>query len=227
MKKNKKDKIRLIKIETIRFSPEIECELPKRTDSDAMIDRNRTLKGWEISMDGSLENGMEVKPKKSNKLFFNKEGLLQLKEVLALLRVYRAKVSGRCGLHIHINAKNLSDKKVLIIIQEFIHKQRFFVKRFKINKERIENTCQLLPKENLHKITVKQINHFRNNGSSWNFNDYSSLDEKYRALNISHLAKGDYGTLEFRLYSATLNYRELKDRILFTLNFIKDCLERE
>jgi len=214
MKKTKD--IKLVNITKIRFAPELEVELPKNKDSEKLIKRNRILKGWTITSDYSLDNGMEIKPKNSNKLYYNEETLLQLKEILALLRVHKAKVTDTCGLHIHIDYSNLSDIKILQII----------------NKKRIEDFCKLLPRENLHKLTEKDINKFRNN-VSWGFGntgDYRNcfyLDEKYYSLNASHLRKGDFGTLEFRLYQPSLNYKELKDRIYFTLNFIKDSLERE
>jgi hypothetical protein len=224
---NKKKKIKLINIKSIRFAPEIEVELPISKDSQKLIERNRTLRGWWTDFDGSLENGLEIKPKDSNKLYYNEETLLQLKEILALLRVHRAKIGKTCGLHIHVNVKNLTDKQILEIIKEFVHKQRFFIKRFKIDKNRMESTCKLLPRENLTKLTEKQIHDFRTNTEDWSFSGYSYLDEKYMSLNASHLKKSDYGTLEFRLYTATLNYKELKDRIYFTLNFVKESLERE
>lgn len=231
MKKNKE--IKLIDISKIRYSPEIEVELPKNKNSEQLIKRNRILKGWTITSDYSLTNGMEIKPKNSNKLYYNEESLLQLKEILALLKVHRAKVSNSCGLHIHIDCTKLTDLEVLQIIKEFIHKQRYFIKQFNINTKRIEDFCRLLPRENLHKLTEKDIHKFRHNTSDWSFGntgDYRGcfyLNEKYHSLNASHLRKGDFNTLEFRLYQPTLNYNELKNRIYFTLNFIKESLERE
>lgn len=47
MKKKTKE-IKLVKIESIRFSPEFEFELPAKTDADKLIERGKTLKGWEI-----------------------------------------------------------------------------------------------------------------------------------------------------------------------------------
>jgi hypothetical protein len=222
-----KKQIRLVKISSIRFSPEIEVEFPLSKDSQKLIDRHKLLTGWELDFDGSLENGAEYRPKRSNHLFWNEESLTQLKEVLALIRVHRGRVSSKAGLHIHINVKNLSSKQILTIIQEWIHKQRFIVKKFEVHKERLESMCKLLPKEGLKKLTAKQIDNFRNNDDSWNFRYYDYFQEKYYSLNITHLSKGDYGTLEFRLFNASLNYKKLKECIYWTLSFIKDSLERE
>jgi hypothetical protein len=62
----------------------------------------------------------------------------------------------------------------------------------------------------------------------WGYEGYNGLlDEKYNSLNVSHLRERDYGTLEFRLFEATLSYKKLIEQILWTLNFVKDSLERE
>src|SRR3989304_3900672 len=104
MKKNqkqtKKQEIKLIDYTKIRFSPEFEFELPAKTDADKLIERGKTLNGWKIKADYSLTNGVELSPKNSNHLYYNDDSLMQIKEVLALLRVYRAKALPSCGLHL-------------------------------------------------------------------------------------------------------------------------------
>jgi hypothetical protein len=225
--KNSKEKnIKLIDIKHIRYSPEFEFELPAKLDAEKLIERGKTLKGWEIKSDGSLDNGIELSPENPNHLYYNKDSLMQIKEVLALVRVYRGKALPTCGLHIHINVRNLTDKQILTIAKEWIHKQRFIAKKFHVSKERLEDTCKLLPKSNLYKLTEKEIHAFRNNIRN-SFRTYSYLDEKYYSLNVCHLPKDDYQTVEFRLFGGTVNFREIKEAIYWTLCFIKDCLERE
>jgi hypothetical protein len=222
----KNDKIKLIDITKIRFSPEFEAELPARRDAEKLIERGRTLRGWNIKSDASLENGIELSPENSNHLYYNDDCLLQIKEVLALLRVYRAKINPeRCGFHIHLNIKNLTDKQLLTVITEWIHRQKFIVKKFKVHPKRLDNTCKLLPKSNLHKLTEKQMHEFRNR-KDYSFS-YSELDEKYYSLNVNHMSKNDYGTIEFRLFGGSLNFKEIKERIYWSLCFLRDCLERE
>lgn len=225
MNKSKKE-IELIDITKIRFSPEFEFELPQKTDADKLIERGKTLKGWTLKSDGSLSNGIELSPENSNHLFYNEDCLMQIKEVLALVRVYKGRALPSCGLHVHINVKNLSDKQVLTIIKEFIHKQNFIVKRFGVSKTRLEETCKLLPKSDLHKLTEKVIHQYRNK-DGYSFSGYSSLDEKYRSLNISHLPKDDYQSLEFQCFESTTNFKEIKSIIYFVLTFVQQALERE
>ena len=223
-----KSNIKLINISKIRFAMELEVEFPNSKNSQKLIDRHRVLEGWEIDTDGSLENGAEYRPKRSNHLYWNEESLIQIKEILALIKVHRGKINKTCGLHLHINTKNFTDKQILTIIKEFIIKQKYIVKRFEVHADRLESTCRLLPRENLNKLTERQINNYRKQTQTWSYDGYNGLmDEKYNALNITHLRQGDYGTLEFRLFDGTLSYKKLKSQIEWTLNFIKDCLERE
>jgi hypothetical protein len=224
--KNKEKEIKLIDITKIRFSPEFEFELPAKTDADKLIDRGKTLKSWEIKSDGSLQNGIELSPENSNHLFYNEESLLQIKEILALCRVYRVKAKPTCGLHIHINARNLSDKQILNIIKEWEARQKYIAKRFKISKERLSETCKFLPKTEIHKLNEKQIHQFRNN-NNYSFNSYGYITEKYYSLNVSHLPKNDYQSIEFRMFSSTTNFKEIKSIIYFILTFLQEALERE
>ena len=149
--KSKKQEIRLFNIHKLRWAIELEVEFPNSKDSQKLIDRHRVLEGWDIDYDGSLENGAEYRPKNGNHLYWNEESLTQLKETLALIRVHRGRINKNCGLHIHIDAKIFTDKQILEIVKEFIHKQRYIVKRFEVHKDRLENTCKLLPRENLNK----------------------------------------------------------------------------
>jgi hypothetical protein len=70
---NKHKEVKLVDITKIRIAPEFEFELPAKRDADKLIERGRTLKGWEIKHDGSLENGIELSPENSNHLFYNDE----------------------------------------------------------------------------------------------------------------------------------------------------------
>jgi len=224
----KTKKVKLFDITKLRFSIELEVEFPNSKNSEALIGRHKVLTGWEIDSDGSLDNGAEYRPKNSNKLYWNKETQTQLKEILALIRVHRGKTKHTAGLHIHINCKKFTDKQIHTIITEFVHKQRYIIKRFRVHEERLKYTCQLLPKALLKKLKVEQISDFREGTqTTWESLGCQYLDQKHYSLNAKHLCKGGYGTLEFRLFNSTLNYKKLYEQILWVLTFIKESIERE
>ena len=217
--------VRLYDYTKLRWAVEIEVEYPKRKESEKLIERHRTLKGWEIDYDGSLDNGAEYRPRKANHLYFNEEAKMQVKEVMALIKLHGGKVSRNCGLHIHIDATKMTNKQILTIITEFIHRQRFIVKKFDTSKDRLESMCKLLPFEGLTKIKEKDIAEYRKEGGKWDFEAYDYFSEKYHALNITSLPTK--GTLEFRLFNATNRPKEILERVEWVLKFIKDCMERD
>lgn len=224
---SKKEDVKLFDITKLRWAVEIEVEFPKSKDSEKLISRHSMIRGWTMDMDGSLDNGVEYRPKNSNKLYFNEESMTQLKEVLALIKCHKGKISSKCGLHIHIDCSKFTDRQVLEIIREFIHKQRYIITRFNVHKDRLDEYCKLLPTNGLTKIKLDHISKHRRTETDWSYNEYGYLQEKYYSLNVNHLSKGDYGTIEIRLFNGSIKYKELKDRILWTLNFIKDCIERD
>jgi len=228
-RKNKKSQeIKLIDIKKIRFGIEIEVEFSNPDLGQKLIERHKVLNGWTIDYDGSLEGGAEYRPKDSNHLYFKEDSLMEIKEILSLIRCHRGHISKNCGLHIHIDCKSFSDKQILFIIKEFIACQKYIVKTFEVHQDRLADTCKLLPKENLNKLTEKQIHNFRKQTQEWSYSGYNGLlDEKYQALNISHLRQGDYGTLEMRIFDGSLSYKKIKSQIEWTLNFIKRSVERE
>ena len=217
--------VKLYDFTRLRFAVEIEVEFPKRKDSEKLIDRHRTLKGWEIDCDGSLDNGAEYRPRKTNKLYWNEEAKMQINEVMALIRVHGGKVSRNCGLHIHIDTSKMTNKQILTIITEFIHKQRYIITKFNTSKDRLESMCKLLPFEGLKKIREKDIAEYRREGGKWDFEAYEYFNDKYHALNITNLP--DKGTLEFRLFNATNKPKEILERVEWVLKFVRDCMERD
>jgi len=226
--KRKKDKIKLVDISKIRFGIEIEVEFSNPDLGQKLIDRHKVLEGWTIDYDGSLENGSEYRPKDSNHLYYREDCLMEIKEILSLIKCHHGRVSKNTGLHIHIDCNKFSDKQILFIIKEFVACQRYIVKTFEVHPDRLEQTCSLLPRENLSKLSEKQIHNFRRQTQEWSYTGYNGLlEEKYRALNISHLRSGDYGTLEFRIFDGTLSYKKLVSQIKWTLDFIKRSVERE
>jgi len=213
-------------IAKIRFGIEIEAELPESIDVNKLIDRNITLKGWELIHDASLKNGIEVKPIIKNKLFYNDNSLLQIQEVLTLLKFYRGKANSHSeGFHIHIDAKNFTNKQILNILYQFMKQQNDIIKLFKIPSLRLKNMCQPIRKKELNELTEQELNKFRKGNTYRNLSNI--LDNKYCLINICHLNIADYQTIEFKCFNNTLNFKKIKKNILWTLNFVKDSLERE
>ncbi len=214
--------IKRIDIKKIRIGPEIEVEFPKDVDADKIIAHEK-VRGWEVKYDGSLENGAEFCPKDDNKLYYDREGLRQLQDVLKRIKSHRGRISKRCGLHIHIDVENISDEKLLIIIQEFIHKQRYVIDRYKVCKDRLDASCSLIPRKYLHKLSLSKLKKYRSSGGGWGL--VEEVFDRNSALNIMCLP--DTKSIEFRLFNGSCSYEKVKEAIHWVLLFIKDCQERD
>jgi len=218
---SKKKELKIVDIRKIRFAPEIEVEFNKNVDADKIIAHEKIRK-WDVKYDGSLTNGAEFTPIDSNKLYWNRESLRQIQDVLRRIKTHRGVVSGRCGLHIHLDMTPFSDEEVVKIVQEFIHKQRWIVNKFHVKLDRLDNTCKLLPRKYLTKITARNIHTLRKQGD-W-YSQYNYFD-RYSALNILCLSIN--GSIEIRLFNASTSYEQLTSCIRWCLLFIKDCIERD
>jgi hypothetical protein len=213
------------KIYSLRWSPEIEVEFPEKININTLHERyDKFLGGWQVTTDGSLDNGLEFKPKKSHKLYYNSETFEEIREIFHLIKGHKGKVTKKCGLHIHIDAKIFTDEQIVMIVKEFIHKQRFIIKRFKVQKSRLEDMCKLLPRNGLSKVTPQIIHKVRTK-DEWTLPDYPYFQDKHHALNILNLK--DYGTLEFRLFEASSKVKEIKEIVKWLFEFLINSLERE
>lgn len=217
----KKTKIKIVDIKKIRFAPEIEVEFPSKVDAYKVMS-DKTIKGWDLKSDATLDNGIEFVPVNENKLYLTKKGLGEIKKVTKWIKKYRGRVSERCGLHVHIDIENFTDEEVVNILQSFIRKQRWIVKEFKVNENRLNEQCSLLPIKWYKKITPKNIAVLRQTGL-WN-SQYSSFN-RYSALNI--LCVPDTKSIELRLFEGCIKYNELKRIIKWCLKFIKESVEQD
>lgn len=222
LRKGKKLKaVEFIDIKKIRFAPEIEVEFPEKVNADKIIEHEK-IRGWTVKYDGSLENGAEFVPNDNNHLYYNREGLRQIQDVLKRIHSHGGRISKRCGLHIHVDVQKISDEDLCTIFKEFIRKQRWIVKKYKVSENRLNDACALLPRKYMHKITIRNIKTFREKDRWYSGYDYF---ERHSALNI--LCLPATGSIEFRLFNGSCSYEKVRDSIHWCLVFMKDCLERD
>lgn len=214
-------KVEFVDIQKIRFAPEIEVEFPEKVNADRIIEHEK-IRGWEVKYDGSLENGAEFVPLDDNHLYYNQKGLRQIQDVLKRIARHKGRISHRCGLHIHVDVEKIDDEDLSIIIKEFIRKQRWIVSQFKVKKNRLDASCQLLPRKYLNSITPKKVQRFRKD-NYWNC-EYDYFDRN-SALNI--LCLPSTKSIEFRLFNGSCSYEKVKESIHWVLMFMKGCLERD
>ena len=197
----------------IRIGVEIEVEYPKSKDSYNLIQRNKVIPGWKMDFDGSLDNGAEYKALNKNKLYYDEESLTQIREIIALVKVHKGNIRPSCGLHIHIDMKDFTDKEIINIVKAFYKKQKNIVKQFKVLKKRLDEQ-NYLPKETL-KLTPKIVNEIRKDKAHKYDNEYYT--NRYYLLNITSL--NEFNTLEFRHMNGSIQYKRIKSYIKWCLDF--------
>jgi len=205
------------KLENIRFGIEIEVEFPEAEDSYSLISKHRIIPGWTIDDDGSLDNGAEYKPKNNNKLYFEKDCITQIKEILALIKVHKGHIKPSCGLHCHIDMSKFNNQEIVNIVKYFIFNQDKIIKDFVVLKSRLRRTTKKVPfhiYKKIKKSTIKDIKRDYYLGKEDYFND------RYYLLNLQSLNK--HKTLEFRLSNGTIQIRKIRHYIRWCIEF---CLK--
>jgi hypothetical protein len=203
-------------LEEIRFGVEIEVEFPKAKDSYELIQRNKVIPGWRMDFDGSLDNGAEYKATNKNKLYYNEESLTQIKEIIALIKVHHGNIRPSCGLHIHVDMKDFTDKEIINIVKAFYKKQKSIIKKFKVLKYRLQE--QSMTPKGVLKLNTKILNDIRKDKASKYDEDY--FYTRYYLLNITSL--NEFNTLEFRLFNGTIQHKKIKEYVRWVLKFCID-----
>lgn len=221
-KGKKLDPVQFVDIKKIRFAPELEVEFPKEINAEKIINHEK-VRNWTVKYDGSLTNGAEFVPNDDNHLYYNQAGLRQIQDVLKRIKSHKGRISTRCGLHIHVDTKGISNEKLVEIVKEFIHKQRYIVKRFHVHDCRLKDACALIPRTYLSKLTTKKLASYRNDDCNWRL--AAEVFDRHSVLNI--LCLPETGSIEFRLFNGSANYEQVKACIHWTLMFMKECLERD
>ena len=179
-------------------------------DTDGDI-RDKIIEwGGEIVPDGSVD-GIEVVTAPANGDLF----LKQIKEVCEALRNDNADVDRKCGLHVHIGAKDFHwyDLRKLIILYASVEDMLFQM----VPKSRRDNNyCRPcgddlmanLIKKNSNKESKAVIaNNIYGQTDTKGFKTYQKPRQRYRALNLHSWVYR--GTVEFRLHSGTIDYDKI------------------
>ncbi len=166
--------------------------------------------------DGSLDNsGVEaVSIAMNGDLLFNK-----IQEATTYLHDCGFSVNKSCGLHIHIDSRDLSEqdlKKVYLLYSVFEDNLYSIVSPSRRNN----SYCKKLPKE-FNELLDKSLKTFWYKCDSPVVEKYHS--SRYHFLNFnSHFYRG---TIEVRLHNGTLSYDKIQNWILINLKLVEYALK--
>lgn len=146
-----------------------------------------------------------------------------VQECIRALRKAGAKVNTSCGLHIHIDGSKHDAKSIKNLVFTFRAKEDLIFKAVKTQASRLGRWCKPIDDQLVHNI--KQIKTVDNDSirKTWygTYRDYGRGEDahyhgsRYHALNLHSLWYR--GTVEFRLFEATLHAGEVRAYITLCL----------
>lgn len=152
----------------------------------------------------------------------NYDDIPTVQECVRALRRARAKVNSSCGLHIHIDGANHTPKSLKNLVFTFRAKEDLIFKAVGTQRSRLGHWCKPIDDklvDNIKKLKITDDNSLRatwyNTYTDWHDESTHYHNSRYHALNLHSLWYR--GTVEFRLFEATLHAGEIRSYITLCL----------
>lgn len=181
---------------------------------------HRTTSHWKIVTDASVRGGYEL----VSPILEGEEGLLAIKKATKAISASKRssdmdQVNRSCGIHVHIEAKNLSSKDMY-----------FVIKRYQDNESMIDSWMPISRRANTNSMCGSIASTF----NAQRLARLDAMEDTYEdlanaILNCSHTryskvnvqSYGRYKTIEFRQHSGTTDYNKIANWIEFLQNFVE------
>jgi hypothetical protein len=157
------------------------------------------LRLWSVVSDGSLRNGCEFIFKEPTK------GRLIIKALEDLERYFYnvngVHASARCGVHVHLDIKDLESEELLNLILIYMLTERLLFNW--VNPDRLKNNyCRPLTDSDFKSTMYQLLNLSKGEDPVKSIIYYVSEScEKYSGLNLKPIAT--FGSIEFRMHQGT------------------------
>ena len=169
----------------------------------------RNFQVWRVERDSSVENGCEIV---SPILDTEADGFEQIAKVTHALRQVGAGVNMACGLHVHLDARNIN-----------LAWMKNIIKRYSDNRTTID--CFMPSSRRRGGSRVGYCLDMSRFVSSARFSTPTTIENmiscsnRMYAVNITNHAR--LGTIEFRQHSGTLNTEKIQNWVTFLVDFVK------
>jgi len=181
---------------------------------------HETTSHWKVVTDSSVSGGYEL----VSPILEGEEGLLAVKKATKAISASKRnsdmdQVNRSCGIHVHIEASNLSSKDVY-----------FVIKRYKDNESVIDSWMPISRRANTNSMCQSIADTFsaqrlaRLDAMEDTYNDLASAimscsHTRYSKVNVHSYSR--YKTIEFRQHSGTTDYNKIANWIEFLQNFVE------
>lgn len=124
---------------------------------------------------------------------------------------FAATTSRRCGLHIHVFTKDLTNTQRANIVRRWAALDQSVMQTLVAVSRRGNTYCMPMSSQEVDRVAF-----FLENGNSAAL---ETVTQKYRSLNVLPFKK--IGTFEFRLHQGTLNFSKVKNWVTLLLAFVQ------
>lgn len=175
-------------------------------DANAESYNHRTTSSWKVTTDASIGYGNSevVSP-----ILEGSEGVDEVRKVMSALNEAGGDVSVKCGLHVHIEAVDLTAADMANVIRRYAN--------FEMDID------AFMPQSRRNGIYCKNFSGCTFLSSALSQDDKRRMAQTWRdrfyKVNLQSYAK--YGTIEFRQHSGTLNGAKAANWINFLQQFVE------
>jgi len=202
----------------------VKCEKEPEVEYDIVLIGNHTF--WKIEDDTSLryypreERGEVVSP------ILDETEIDILKNVVSTMKEIGVKTSKKCGVHVHINAKEATIENMCNLINIMIQEEEKLIEIFQCNKERINKYAKKLNQDFIDAFR-KNIPVTKEDLSKLWYSDNSSRKSKddryhpsrYRGLNLhSYFFRK---SVEFRYFDSSIEPDKIVNYVNYCINIAK------
>ena len=161
-----------------------------------------TRRHWKIVTDASVHNGYEI----VSPILTGENGMNQLKLVCEALNELGATVDRSCGVHVHLDARDLTAREVLTIY-----------KRYGEHEEQID-LCMPRSRRADNGTYCRGIKDIAANIAEMDKPRLSRYTGRFHKINLTNLTGS--GSLEFRQHSGTTEFKKIGNWIAFLMQFV-------
>lgn len=181
-----------------------------------MIEDN-TGRDWSIVSDSSIRAESAREKCELVTPILHWDDIETLQEIVRELRHAGAKVNETCGLHIHIGANGLTAQNIRVLVNTVAGREDIFCRALKVHQRR-RNYCRPTNERFLRELNEKKPATLDELKTIWygdSGNHTFHYDPtRYTILNLHALFTK--GTIEFRIFNASLHAGEVKAAIQFS-----------
>jgi hypothetical protein len=207
-----------------RFGIEIECFGITRQRAAEVINAtglvcrredygHSTPSNWKIVTDGSVHGNSGEEFEVVSPILSGQDGLDQVRKVATALAGAGAKVNKTCGLHVHVDAQDLSGADIINCVKRYAANESA-IDGFMPKSRRAANNTYCQPMTYVAGLLERTAL-----TSTARMVAGITSSNRYYKLNLCAFVR--HGTLEFRQHSGTVEAHKMINWIIFCVNFVE------